>query len=80
MVKMHFAIFLMCEQWWKVDCNNPQMVHCILSYNSPINASNFKTYVRKNLISYYKTNGIITFNKHVNANHAIIAKEVGRGQ
>jgi hypothetical protein len=26
----------------KVDCNNPQMMHCILSSNSPINASNLK--------------------------------------
>jgi hypothetical protein len=56
------------------------MMHCILSYNSPINAFNLKTCVRKDLISYYKTNGITTFNKHVNANYAIIAKEVGRGQ
>jgi hypothetical protein len=29
---------------------------------------------KKGLISYYKKNGIITFNKHVNVNHAIIAK------
>jgi hypothetical protein len=80
MVKMHFVTFLMCEQNEKVDCNNPQMMHCILSYNIEINASNFKTPVRKNLISYYKTNGITNFNKHVNANHATIAKEVGRGK
>jgi hypothetical protein len=55
-------------------------MHCIFSYNSLINAFNFKTCVGKDLISYYKTNGITTFNKHVNAKHAVIAKEVGRGQ
>ncbi len=43
----------------------------IYFYNSPIDAFNPK---RKHLISYYKTNYIIIFNKHVNANHAIIAK------
>jgi hypothetical protein len=30
----------------------------------------------KGLISYYKINGITTFNKHVNANHAIVAKTI----
>jgi len=44
-------------------------------YNSFINASNFKTQTRKTLISYYKINGINFFNKHVNANHAIVAKK-----
>jgi hypothetical protein len=47
------------------------MMCYIYFYNSPIDASNPK---RKHLISYYKKFGIITFNKHVNANHAIIAK------
>ncbi len=56
-------------------------MHCILCCNTPINASNPKTQTRKNLISYYKTNGIITiFNKHVTTYHAIIAKPLKRGK
>lgn len=35
-----------------------------------------KTQTRKGLISYYKIIGITTFHKHVNANHAIVAKEI----
>jgi hypothetical protein len=34
----------------------------------------FKIKQKKGLISYHKKNGITTFNKHVNANHAIITK------
>jgi hypothetical protein len=49
-------------------------MHFMFCYNSFINASNFKTQTRKDLISYYKINGIKFFNKHVNANHAIVAK------
>jgi len=55
----------------KVDHNNLQMMCYIYFYSSPIDVSNIK---RKRLISYYNKNGIITFNKHANANHAIIAK------
>jgi hypothetical protein len=58
----------------EVDHNNAQIMHFIFCYNSFINASNFKTQTKKGLISYYKINGIIFFNKHVNANHAIVAK------
>jgi hypothetical protein len=57
----------------KVDYTNPQMMCYIYFYKSPIDAFNPK---RKHLISYYKTNYSIIFNKHVNANHAIIAKNV----
>jgi len=45
---------------------------CVLCYDNHVNPFNPKTQARKCLISYYKTNGIIIFNKHVNANHAII--------
>jgi hypothetical protein len=55
----------------EIDHNNPQMTCYIYFHNSPIDAFNPK---KKDSISYYKTNGIITFNKHVNANRAIIAK------
>ncbi len=59
----------------KIDHNNLQMMHYIICCNTPINASNPKTQTRKISISYYKTNGIITFfNKHVTTYYAIIAK------
>jgi hypothetical protein len=31
--------------------------------------------LKKNLMTYYKTYGIIAFKKHVNANHDIIVKK-----
>jgi hypothetical protein len=59
----------------KVDHNNLQMMCCILCCITPINASNPKTQARKNLISYYKTNGIITiFNKHVTTYMPLLQK------
>jgi hypothetical protein len=58
----------------KVDCNNSQIMHFILCYNNFVNAFSFKTQTRKGLISYYKINGITTFNKPVNANHGIVTK------
>jgi hypothetical protein len=58
----------------EMDCNNSQIMHFILCYNNLVNASSFKTQIRKGLISYYKINGITIFNKHVNANHVIVAK------
>jgi hypothetical protein len=74
-----YLIFSLVNDNKKVDHNNLQMMHCILCCNPPINASNPKTQARKNLISYYKTNGIITiFNKHVITYHAIIAKPLKR--
>lgn len=51
-------------------------MHFILCYNNLVNAFSFKTQTRKGLISYYKIIGITTFHKHVNANHAIVAKEI----
>ncbi len=52
------------------------MMYCILYFNSPINASNPRTHAKKGSISYYKTNGVTTFNKHVNVNNAIITKNI----
>jgi hypothetical protein len=69
--------------WWaffyvnnnkEVDCNKFQIMHFFLCYNNLVNASSFKTQTRKCLISYYKINGTTTFRKHVNENHAIVAK------
>jgi hypothetical protein len=46
-------------------------MHCILYYQKPIIGINSQA--RKGLISYYKTNGITSFKKHLDAVH-IIAK------
>ncbi len=69
-------VFFYVNNNTQIDNNNPQMMHCILYYTSLVNASNIRTWALKNLISYYKTNGKKKFNKHVNINHAIIAKEL----
>jgi hypothetical protein len=70
----HCSVFPHVNDNKKVDHNSLQMMCCICC-NTPINASNPKTQARKKLISYYKTNGIITiFNKHVTTYHANIAK------
>ncbi len=37
---------------------------------------NLITKLRKGLISYYKTNGILTLKKHVDAKHNLLAKKL----
>jgi hypothetical protein len=49
---------------------------CILCYQNLVIGINPRTQVRKGLISYYKTNGIIYLKKHVDVNHFFIAKIV----
>jgi hypothetical protein len=48
---------------------------CILCYNNNVNAPNLSTKERKGLVIYYKTYGIITLKKHVDAHHGINAKK-----
>jgi hypothetical protein len=60
----------------EVNHNYLQMMCCILYYNSPINAFSPRTHARKGSISYNKTNGVTTFNKHVNVDHDIITKNI----
>jgi hypothetical protein len=47
-------------------------MRCIICYASLF--SNAETHARKSLILYNNANGIITLNKHVYANHCMIAK------
>ncbi len=42
--------------------------------NGQVNESNPRTQLRKELISYYKTNGITSLKKYVNVDHVIVAK------
>ncbi len=51
-----------------------QIMKCIICYANHVNNINPNTKYRKCLITYYKTYGIIGLKKHVNVNHAIIAK------
>jgi hypothetical protein len=41
-----------------VDLEIPQIMRCILCFDSLVNATNPRTQSRKGLISYYKINGI----------------------
>ncbi len=53
---------------------NTQIMSCILCYQNSIIRINPRTQMRKGLISYYKTNGITSFKKHVDENHSLIAQ------
>ncbi len=53
-----------------------QVMCCILFYNSLLDVSSLiTTQAKKWIISYYKTNGIMTLKKHMNVNHVAIAKK-----
>ncbi len=67
-------IFFYVNDKWDVDIEHAQIMHCILCYIGPINASNLRTETRKKLISYYKTNWITSLKKHVDAHHTIVSK------
>jgi hypothetical protein len=43
-------------------------VGCILCYNNDVNVHNLRIEKRKGLIKYYKTYGITSLRKHVDAN------------
>lgn len=58
----------------KVDLENTQIMCCIFCYQNHVIGINPITQVKKGLISYYKTNGINSFRKHVDAKHTLIAK------
>jgi hypothetical protein len=51
-------------------------MHHIFCYNNHVNAFSLITHAKKRFNFILKTNGITTFTKHVNANHAIIAKKL----
>jgi hypothetical protein len=56
-----------------MDRKIPQVMHYIICYNNPIDASSLiRIQARKAIISYYKTNGIMALKKHVNIDHVFI--------
>jgi hypothetical protein len=59
----------------KVDLRNPQVMRCLLCYNSLVHTFNPNTKkTKKWFITYYKTPGIIALKKHVDYDHATIVK------
>jgi ribosomal protein L16 Arg81 hydroxylase len=58
----------------EIDLVNIKIMCCIFCYQNPVIRINPRTQVRKGLISYYKTNGITSLKKHVDANHFFIAQ------
>jgi hypothetical protein len=57
-----------------IDLVNPQIMCCILCYQNLVIGINPRTQARKGLISYHKTNGIISLKKHVHVDHFFIAQ------
>jgi hypothetical protein len=47
---------------------------CILYYQELVIGINSRIQAKKGLISYYKTNGITSLKKHVDAEHSVIIK------
>jgi hypothetical protein len=70
-VKPQYVGFFGVNDNQNFNVEAPQILHCILCYNIPINASNLRTQARKGLISHYNTNGITSLKKHVNAKHVV---------
>ncbi len=58
----------------EIDLENTQIMCCILCYQEPIIGINSKIQTRKELIFYYKTNGITFLKKLVDVEHTVIAK------
>ncbi len=54
-----------------VDVKVPQVIHCMLCHNRTIVHAILEqiTKLRKGFVSYFKTNGIIVFKTHVDANY-----------
>jgi len=58
-----------------MDGKIPQVMRFHLCYKTHV-LYNPRTKLRKGLISYYKTNGILTLKKHVDGKHNLLAKKL----
>jgi hypothetical protein len=58
-----------------MDAKIPQVMRIHLCYDTHV-LYNPRTKTRKGLISYYKTNGILTLKMHVDAKHSLLAKKL----
>ncbi len=56
-----------------VDENKLQIMRCMICHVNFV-PYNLRITKRKGIITYFKKNGIIALKKHVDANHALLAK------
>ncbi len=66
---------LLCEWWERSWSYIPSSHEMYLCYDNVVNILHLWTKERKGLITYYKTYGITTLKKHVDADHFIIVKK-----
>ncbi len=59
-----------------VNLDVPQMICCLLCHFQPIVFMNSRELLRKGLITYYKTSGITTLQKHFDLDHSTIYKKI----
>jgi hypothetical protein len=59
-----------------IDVKVPHVMRCISCYSRLISHAILKqkTKLKKGFVSYFKSNGIITLTKYVDANHGLIVK------
>jgi hypothetical protein len=50
-------------------------MRCHVCYLNQITITNSKTQLRKGIISYFKNNGITSFLKYVDVDHAMLVKK-----
>jgi hypothetical protein len=57
-----------------VDVSVPQLMRYVICYNNLVFfvVFNHRRRLRKGLVFYFKSNGIIVLRKHVNENHGLI--------
>jgi hypothetical protein len=62
--------YFLC-QWWITSVKVPQVIHCMLCHDRTIGHVILEQIIklRKGFVSYFKTNGIIVFKTHVDANY-----------
>jgi hypothetical protein len=75
--KFSYSGFFFCiNDESKVDVEIPQIMHYMLCYEKLISFAilKWRARLRKGLVSYFKSNGIIVLKKHVDANHNLIAR------
>jgi hypothetical protein len=58
-----------------MDGKIPQVMRCHLCYKTPM-LYNPRIKLRKGLISYYHTNGILALKKHMYVKHGLLAKKL----
>ncbi len=71
---MHYVELYFVNDGKDVEKGSLQVMICIFCYVNLMNNSNPNIKDTKCLITYYKTYGITGLKKHVDADHAIIAK------